>query len=49
MYILQQYLQNLREEQEYLDDLYIEVPDPDNSEETILVYKGFEDIIYDEP
>ena len=38
-------INEIREESNRLNDLYVEVPDPDDPDETILVHKGFEDLV----
>ena len=47
MIITEEFWQQILQDALEFDKRYIEVPDPDNPEDTIVVYKGFEDIIYD--
>ena len=42
-------IEEIIEDKESLNERYIEVPDPDNINETILIHKGFEEFLdYDD-
>lgn len=47
MFTLQDLIAEIQNERNYLEETYLEVSDPNNSNKTILVYKGFEDLIYE--
>lgn len=40
-------VEKLTDEVKRLEETYSEVPDPDNPGETLLVHKGFEDLVND--